>query len=305
MVIGALLLPSLVLERHPAVWDWLASFRPGTFQAAEGALRASPHREREVVVLGSSVAVIDVIDPALAAMLDRPVLSAGVMAAPVCATAMFTPALEARRPETVLLVVGMRDLDRCRPNPGRLAFDPEIAWHAIGAWRLASDDTWLAAALGGASTLVRHRAAVRMIGHPAGPGWRLHPRYTGRIDDDGLAGQLDWHAPRLRDATLDGDGPSRRAFARMSARLRAIGAEAILVPAPLHPRLVASTGGGAGTSWHPAHLRRVAEIARDTGARHLGAAELGEYPPEDFADPTHLTASGQRRFTAALGRALR
>jgi hypothetical protein len=300
----ALVGPSLALDRAPAVWRWLGAFEPGTFAAAEGALRATPPAADELVLIGSSVAVIDVIDGRLGARLGRPVVAAGVMGAPACATAMLAPELVARRPRTVVLVLAPRDLELCRPQQ-RMGFELGVAWAAAGPWALLSEDRWLAAWLGDWSTLVRHRAALRMLQAGQGPGWTRHPREGGRLTRAEWRQRLALRVREVGALEYDGAGPSVDAVGRLAARLRAVGAELVLVPAPAHPALIAATTGARGTAWHAGHLASVEAAAAAVGARAIPATALGEYEADDFFDPAHLRPAGQARYTEALAEALR
>ncbi|MCB9594303.1 MAG: hypothetical protein H6719_16335 [Sandaracinaceae bacterium] len=304
MVLSALLVPSIAIERSSAWWSWLASFRPGTVEHAEGVLRASPPVDDEIVLIGSSVSVVDVIDEPLGRALGRPVTVAGMMAAPVCATAMLAPELVARRPRTLVYVVAPRDLERCQPRT-RNPFDLDIALHAIGPWEIVRDEDWLAAAVSDTSALVRHRGVFQMLGHSGAPGWRFHPRHGGRVSDAALAVGIARRAPRLRAATYDGTGPSARALARLATRLREVGTEVVLVPAPVVPALVEASTGEVGTAWHRDAVADVARVAAALELRHVTPEALGEYSSEDFRDPMHLGPSGQIRYTRALAEALR
>lgn len=301
IVVAALLLPSLAIDHHPAAAEWLATFRPGTFHHAEGLLRSTPRGEREIVVLGSSVAVTNVIDGALARRTGRPVLNAGMMGAPVCVSSMLASEIAARRPETVVFVLAAMDLERCVPN--RPAFDLDIAWRALGPLELIRDERWIAGALGEVSALVRHREALQTLEDDEGRGWAWHPRYGGPFDPERMERHIATRTQRLRGRSLDGDTPSVRALARFAERLP--DTEIVLVPAPTRPEVVEAVCGAQGTAWLPAHVARLEAVAADIGGRVVGPDVLGEFVSTDLNDATHLGASGQPRFTFALADALR
>ncbi len=306
IVVAALVVPSLALEPLPAFWSWLASFRPGSPQAAEGVLRATPRADGDVVVLGSSVAVYDIYDEALTEELDRPVINAGIMAASVCATAMLIDEVEARRPGTVLYVMGARDLSVCHVRRGRGPIDLDVALHAVGPVELVRDEDWLAAALGEASILIRHRAVPHMFRSASNtPGWRFHPRFAERFAPGDLEPRVDRVVGRLRAVSYDGDGGSTRALERFAARARAVGTDLVLAPAPTHPRVVERATGVRGTSWHPGQIRMIRRMAERVGARFVSPEELGEFEETEFLDPSHLFVRGQVRYTRAVARAMR
>ncbi|MCA9607891.1 MAG: hypothetical protein KC619_19915 [Myxococcales bacterium] len=306
IVIGALVVPSVVLERVPAVWAWLASWAPGTLPAAEGRLRATPREDAEIVVLGSSVAVYDVYDEVLTEALDRPVVNAGIMAASVCTSAMFVDDVIERRPRTVAFVMGPRDLEVCKMREGGGSpFDLDVAWHAAGL-ELVTDEEWLATALGGTSVLVRYRRLPQlMIEGRHTPGWRFHPRFGTAMHGPALEARAERVAARIRDATYDGESPSVRALERFVARVRATGTEVVLVPAPTHPRVVELATGQVGTAWHEGQIRSMRRVAERLDVRFAPPEALGDYPAGAFLDTSHLGPRGQAPYTRALAAALR
>lgn len=296
-LLGALLGPLLALLAseavlHTAWWDaQVLKTSAGTADHARALLRT--HRDAEIVVTGSSVALIDVRPDQLEARLGRRVVNAGVLAASLASTWMAADELLATDAKTFVLVVAASDLAAEVP-PRRLRRVEVDEAVALFGWEhaVAHRDRYLDWGLGDVSLAWRQRHLPREVlaGSEA-----VHPRDKPRDTS------ADARALLLREKHADlawaTDSPDATALRRLARRMRAEGRDLVVVPAPQDPRIT-------GEPVRREVLALLSDLARDEPFELVVPTRWPVWRPAHFRDAVHLGVDGQRAFTDGLAAAL-
>jgi hypothetical protein len=295
----ALVLPNLALRRMPSLWTWLVSADDGSDLAVLGALRSADPNDVDIVVLGSSLAVVDVSKAMVERDTGLSLLNAGVLAMPPIASSMYLDEVLALGPSTVILVSGPRAFgDLILPDAA--PFDWRIAASALPVSGWMRSDV-LSAALADVSDVYRLREVPRLAWDGALARRDRRAADHFRADDDRFARLgRGWGRDLVETPTVV-DGPASRAVGALIDRCTAHGVSVLLVAAPVHSDLL----GTPGVWFHPPHLAEMRRIGELHGASVLVPDETVLWRDSDFRDPLHLAPAGQRRFTEAVVAALR
>lgn len=294
-----LVAPNPLLSRWSELWRALEASDHASDLSALGRLRSASPEDAQVVVLGSSMAAVNVSSWMLEREAGRTVLNAGVLGMPPVASAQYLPEVLALRPQTVVVVTGPTSL-AWTELPESSPFDARIAWASYGAAGLVREDL-LSAAAGRLSLGLRLRGVPRAwltdSLHPDG----AHPANMPRLAPARFRRVARTRHRELLDSPTVVDGPNSRALTALCDHLHRVGTELVLVAAPVHPLVFATDG----QTFHPPHVAELQRVAEDCGARFLGPDQQPAYVDTDFRDPTHLDNPGQRKLTQALIEALR
>ncbi len=290
----ALVLPNLALRRMPSLWSWLQTADDGSDLAVLGALRSADPSDVDIVVLGSSLAVVDVSEPMISRETGLSVLNAGVLAMPPIASTMYLDDVLALNPSTVILVSGPRafgDLEIPKAAP----FDWRIAVSALPLSGWMRSDV-LSAALADVSDAYRLRAVPRMAWDGTLADRDVLASARHRADDERFTHLAEVRAAEVDRTPTVTDGPASRAVGALVDRCTAQGVSVLLVAAPVHSSLL----GTPGVWFHPPHVAEMRRVAEQHGAETLVPDQPGLWRDSDFRDPLHLAPAGQRRFTEAV-----
>lgn len=298
-LVVALVLPNAVLRRVPSVWVWLQTADDGSDLAVIGELRTAAVGDADIVVLGSSLAVVDVSEVMLERETGQTVLNAGVLAMPPIASTMYLDDVLALEPKTVILVSGPRALgDLELPNAS--PFDWGIAASSLPVSAWTRSDV-LSAALADVSDVYRLRNVPRMAWDGSLAEYDRGAAERPRADDKRFAHLAEVRAVEVARTPTLTDGPASRAVGALIDRCHAQGVFVLLVAAPVHSALL----GTPGVWFHPPHLVELRRVAQVHGASVFVPDEAGLWRDSDFRDPLHLAPAGQRRFTELLAAELR
>ncbi len=298
-LVVALVLPNLALRRMPSLWTWLQTADDGSDLAVLGALRSTDPADVDIVVLGSSLAVVDVSAVMIKRETGLSVLNAGVLAMPPIASSMYLDDALSLHPSTVIVVTGHRAFGDSE-LPSASPFDWRIAASAfpVSAW-MRSDV--LSAALADVSDAYRLRDVPRLAWDGSLAEWKGRASNLHRAEDDRfavLAARPEWSAASTPTVV---DGAASRAVGALIDRCTAEGVSVLLVAAPVHSELL----GTPDVWFHPPHVAEMRRVAEKHGASVLVLDQPGLWRDSDFRDPLHLAPSGQRRFTQAVAAELR
>ncbi len=288
---------ALEAATHTAWWDaQLLAGPTGTPHHAAALLRAEPNAD--VMVIGSSVALLDIRPDRLADQLEaregeRPtVVDAGINGAPLAVTAMFTdPLWDSPDPDgRVVLVVTAADLADRIPIHRVRAYDAGLAlrfFEPADLWRDRADH--LDALLGSVSRAWSQRFVPRtLLHHHRNPPPYEHPRdiESRRSRPHRLVSIRKNH----RNMSFSDDNENRRALDHLARRVAASGRQLFVVPAPQDPDIIG----------RPFHHPVISGLAQQASALDYTLVLPTEWPVwtrEHFRDPVHLAPRGQRPFT--------
>jgi hypothetical protein len=295
----ALFVPNIALRRMPTLWTWVQTADDGSDLAVLGALRTADAEDVDIVVLGSSLAVVDVSALMVERETGRSVLNAGVLAMPLIASSMYVGEVLALRPSTVVLVTGPRAFgDLILPD--ETPFDWGIAISALPASAWMRSDV-LSAALADASDAYRLRTVPRLAWDGTLAEREISASDRHRADDARFARLARRRGQEVVDTPTVVDGPASRAVGTLIDRCTDQGVNVLLVAAPVHSALLRTPG----VWFHPPHLAELRRIAELHGAAVLIPDNEGLWRDSDFRDPLHLAPAGQRRFSQAVAVELR
>ena len=299
IVVAALVLPNAPLNRSEFLWQTLAASEPATQMAILGRIQGLSPEDVDIVVMGSSVAAVNVSEHMLSRFTGQKVLNAGVLARPITSTCMSIDDVLALEPKTLILVTGPRafsDPDLSTNSP----FNARIAWETYGVRGLLRGDV-LSASLGQVSTLYRLRGIPRRIWEGTFEGDGILPENRPTWERKAFR-RIGRNAARtLREEPVVPNGATSRAVQSMIALAEEQGVRVFLVPAPNHPIVFAVPQ----QYYRETHVAELARIADTTSATLIGVEQFPEWTGELFRDPTHLGKPGQRAFTESIAAALR
>lgn len=286
----ALLLASTpAINATPWVWTQLHPFKRGSVFHAEATARLA--RSPDLVVVGSSVAHIDVREEEIDDALGATSVNLGIDGADLRTTTMQLHDLLRLDPQVVLLVLEPRSLfvdpDRGEPR----LYDARVAPYLYDLGDLLTDRTFhLQGALGTVSAMYRLRNAPRRRLTGRTFGREIDPRDLPPLRPEGKARTISRvhtnfeivRTGKRSDADAD-------ALCFLARALREADVDLLVAMAPVHPAVLAD----------PSHPKRVLAELADRCAFEIIETDI-PFEDSEFRDATHLLVPGQHRFTATL-----
>lgn len=298
---AALLLPNLVLSHTDALWRHLLRFRQGTVYHADAVIRLADAGAVDVVVMGSSVAHTDIRQELLDAQLadlDVHTVNVGLNGAPVSVNAMQLPAVLALEPRVVILVNAAPSLFRHPRYQPPEVYDAGVTWALDGPGAFLTDrERHLSGLLGQVSLLYRYRDVVREMDSDAFDGRDL--RDSTRLPPGTVRGSVERQQRLYRAVHLDNQSERESdALCLMQAYVTAAGAELVVVPAPVHPRVRRS-------GYDRRHLAVLDALQARCGFHLVDADGLPPLGALAYRDGIHLLPTAQEAFTTAVAEQVR